>query len=397
MQVSNIIFDVVEVLIMMYFMIGYFDLYQYKKNIVLFFMLLLAGVLVCDVFLLNGGTLATIYFLFLLGYFYSCKRKVSLFDVFIIGIYVGFVFIIPTILSLFLSMFIPKDMYAYSFSFLLTAALSKVILLLFTLLLIKFNKYQFIIKNRFYWLIIISEIGILLLHTVMGNFLVIEYFNFSLYIFIYLSLIIIFVLIIIYGIHLNKLYQEKTEYEKNRQKEFYVKQSLQLIENMKFDIDNTEHRMYWIMEKIKILINQNKIDEINDVIKEFDNSFKNKQKAICSGNPYFDTVLSWKINELLIKHIDIKPLLQLTKSSRYEDIDFINTIIQILSYIKDDSKVTLNIKDQNIYVIVELYAKNDFYLKDKLNIKEIPLIIGNQYHDEEDLHVVKFILGENDE
>ena len=45
------------------------------------------------------------------------------------------------------------------------------------------------------------------------------------------------------------------QYEKQLQKEKYIKQSLRLIQNISYDIDDKKHRIHWILEHIKHLNN----------------------------------------------------------------------------------------------------------------------------------------------
>ena len=72
-------------------------------------------------------------------------------------------------------------------------------------------------------------------------------------------------------------------------------------------------------------------------------------------------MISVKINRLQDDNISIKPFFEISQNEKYDDLDFIDVISEILNYVKRNSEITLHIKGQGIYTLVELYSENDFY------------------------------------
>ena len=71
-------------------------------------------------------------------------------------------------------------------------------------------------------------------------------------------------------------------------------------------------------------------------------------------------MISVKINRLQDDNISIKPFFEISQNEKYDDLDFIDIISEILDYVKRHNEITLHIKGQGIYTLVELYSENDF-------------------------------------
>ena len=140
------------------------------------------------------------------------------------------------------------------------------------------------------------------------------------------------------------VYTEKMQYEKQLQKEKYIKQSLRLIQNISYDIDDKKHRIHWILEHIKHLNNDTN-PEISKAIEQYQ-SKNTYQKLVASKNPVFDILISVKINRLQDDNISIKPFFEIGQNEKYDDLDFIDVISEILDYVKRHNEITLHIKGQ---------------------------------------------------
>ena len=102
-------------------------------------------------------------------------------------------------------------------------------------------------------------------------------------------------------------------------------------------------------------------------------------------------MISVKINKLQDNNISIKPFFEIGQKDKYDDLDFINVIIKILDYIKRDSELTLHIKGQGIYTLVELYSQNDFYDFERCDI-DSDLVVKQTTFYKDGIYFVKFLL-----
>lgn len=270
---------------------------------------------------------------------------------------------------------------------------SKLFLILVTCWLLEHLKFTFHVPNKQYFLVIITEIVVLSIFGIIGYAAVDVTVSYN-PILVCSLLLAVFILIIINGIYFNMVYTEKMQYEKQLQKEKYIKQSLRLIQNISYDIDDKKHRIHWILEHIKHLNNDTN-PKISKAIEQYQ-SKNTYQKLVASKNPVFDILISVKINRLQDDNISIKPFFEINQNEKYDDLDFIDVISEILNYVKRNSEITLHIKGQGIYTLVELYSENDFYDYDRCKI-ESDLIVKKKNIYKDGIYYMKFLLKGTDD
>lgn len=390
MVAYSIFLNFVEVFTLTTFVYLYYSFSSRKQFCLLLTSLFLICEL-CDIFKENGIVLMLGYFI--TGYLFIIhnKRKIQFGDIFILG---GYVFLLFTYPYISYCLFGRLKNMGYEFIYLICAGItSKLFLILVTCWLLRHLKFTFPVPNKQYSLVIITEVVIL---SIFG---MISYDNVEVIasyspVIICILLLITFILIIINGIYLNRIYTEKMQYEKQLQKEKYIKQSLRLIQNISYDIDDKKHRIHWILEHIKHLNNDTN-PEISKAIEQYQ-SKNTYQKLVASKNPVFDILISVKINRLQDDNISIKPFFEISQNEKYDDLDFIDVISEILDYVKRHNEITLHIKGQGIYTLVELYSENDFYDYDRCKI-ESDLIVKKKNIYKDGIYYMKFLLKGTDD
>lgn len=390
MVAYNIFLNFIEVFTLTTFFYLYYSFSSRKQFCLLLTSLFLICEL-CDILRENG-------FILMLGYFITSylfilynKKKIYFGDVFILGVYVFLIFTYPYISYCLYGRILKLG---YETIYYVCAGISSKLFLIFvTCWLLRHLNFSFPVPNKQYLLVIITEIVILSIFGMISYDNVEKTASYNPYI-ICIMLLLTFILVIINGIYFNKIYTEKMQYEKQLQKEKYIKQSLLLIQNISYDIDDKKHRIHWVLEHIKHL-NADKNPEISKIIEQYQykNSYTN---LVASKNPIFDIMLSVKINKLQDHEINIKPFLEISQKEKYDDLDFINVIMEILDYIKRNTELTLHIKGQGIYTLVELYSQNDFYDFDRCHIQS-DLIVKQTSSIKDDIYVVRFLLKGQEE
>lgn len=390
MVAYSIFLNFVEVFTLTTFVYLYYSFSSRKQFCLLLTSLFLICEL-CDIFKENGIVLMLGYFI--TGYLFIIhnKRKIQFGDIFILG---GYVFLLFTYPYISYCLFGRLKNMGYEFIYLICAGItSKLFLILVTCWLLRHLKFTFPVPNKQYSLVIITEVVILSIFGMISYDNVEVTASYSLVI-ICILLLITFILIIINGIYLNRIYTEKMQYEKQLQKEKYIKQSLRLIQNISYDIDDKKHRIHWILEHIKHLNNDTN-PEISKAIEQYQ-SKNTYQKLVASKNPVFDILISVKINRLQDDNISIKPFFEISQNEKYDDLDFIDVISEILDYVKRHNEITLHIKGQGIYTLVELYSENDFYDYDRCKI-ESDLIVKKKNIYKDGIYYMKFLLKGTDD
>lgn len=382
MVAYSIFLNFVEVFTLTAFVYLYYSFSSRKQ-----FCLLLASLFLicelCDIFKENGFVLLVSYFIISCSFIILGKHKIQFGDMFILGGYLFLMINYPYISYCLYNKILDAG---YETVYYICAGItSKLFLILVTCWLLRHLKFTFPVPNKQYSLVIITEVVIL---SIFG---MISYDNVEVTasyspVIICILLLITFILIIINGIYLNRIYTEKMQYEK---------QSLRLIQNISYDIDDKKHRIHWILEHIKHLNNDTNT-EISKAIEQYQ-SKNTYQKLVASKNPVFDILISVKINRLQDDNISIKPFFEISQNEKYDDLDFIDVISEILDYVKRHNEITLHIKGQGIYTLVELYSENDFYDYDRCKI-ESDLIVKKKNIYKDGIYYMKFLLkGTNDD
>lgn len=390
MVAYSIFLNFVEVFTLAAFVYLYYSFSSRKQFCLLLTSLFLICEL-CDILRENGIIILLSYFIVSYLFFIHEKQKLNFGDAFILGSYIFLMSVYPYLSYCLFGRLLNSG---YDSIYYICAGItSKLFLIFITLWLLDHLNFNFPTPNKQYFLTIITEIIALSIFGIIGYAAVDSTVSYNSLIVCSLILIVFF-LIIINGIYFNRIYTEKMQYEKQLQKEKYIKQSLRLIQNISYDIDDKKHRIHWILEHIKHLNNDTNT-EISKAIEQYQ-SKNTYQKLIASKNPVFDILISVKINRLQDDNISIKPFFEISQNEKYDDLDFIDVISEILDYVKRHNEITLHIKGQGIYTLVELYSENDFYDYDRCKI-ESDLIVKKKNIYKDGIYYMKFLLKGTDD
>lgn len=390
MVAYSIFLNFVEVFTLTAFVYLYYSFSSRKQFCLLLTSLFLICEL-CDILRENGIIILLSYFIVSYLFIIHEKQKLNFGDTFILGSYIFLMSVYPYLSYCLFSRLLNSG---YDSIYYICAGItSKLFLIFITLWLLDHLNFNFPTPNKQYFLTIITEIIALSIFGIIGYAAVDSTVSYNSLIVCSLILIVFF-LIIINGIYFNRIYTEKMQYEKQLQKEKYIKQSLRLIQNISYDIEDKKHRIHWILEHIKHLNNDTNT-EISKAIEQYQ-SKNTYQKLVASKNPVFDILISVKINRLQDDNISIKPFFEISQNEKYDDLDFIDVISEILDYVKRHNEITLHIKGQGIYTLVELYSENDFYDYDRCKI-ESDLIVKKKNIYKDGIYYMKFLLKGTDD
>ncbi|RHS94481.1 hypothetical protein [Erysipelatoclostridium sp. AM42-17] len=396
MAASRLLFDFIESLIIVYFIIAYFSLPKIKKNIILYYLAIFLVEVSFDMFGWDGFEITLTHFIINNIVVYSIKRQLKFNDVFVIGLYgtlINMSVLITHIILVKVLAFLSLSSFQIYFCI---GLLSKILLFIISFIILKLKKSQISLNDKKYFCVIVSEMTIMITFSLGSYRLVSDDSDKLTLIHMLCGLAIVFLCNIVYMVYLNSLYKEKMDFEKKTQKIYYLEQGVELIKNIHFDTYQTNHRLFYVMKKLKQLAENDHNEDALKIIDQFEHEREMTSKLFSTNNPYFDMIVSIKINELIERHILIKPQISLLPGDKYKDIAFINHIVSILNYIKDNKSITLHIKDQGVYFLVEMYSKEDFYKYDQFLLQHLNLLIKSRYQHENDLYIARFLLGDSD-
>lgn len=308
-------------------------------------------------------------------------RKIN-FNYFYIPILYNLIIFITCYLGL-LSTFIIKEiftlsnLYLYFDEFLLSCYFSKFFLVIITYILIKYNKdlslsFEFKEWNYLvvFFIVLILNIGIVS-YSIFTNEIEIS----ILYIILIFLILLVFLFVVtIYNVH--KLNKNKIEYAKLEQIKKFNEEKYKLFQNMKYDLDNREHRLFYILIKIKNSVLRNDMEEI---LKNLDKGLSlsnGESNLIDTSNDVFDYILNLRIREFKEDGMDISVCAFISKKEFYDNLQLINLLMKIIDVFKKCKILKISMNELNDSVIIKFC-----YLEQDINEKEIDEILNNKMSD----------------
>jgi len=187
--------------------------------------------------------------------------------------------------------------------------------------------------------------------------------------------VVLFVILCYTYDQLIMLNKEVYENKLKKQQEKYIEENLKNIKLIKYELDNTEHRLNYILQSIKYdLEDQNYNDAIAKIEANKD-VLLNVSPVFSTKNELFDFLMNLEIKSILSEGYKIKVCAVISEHQYYNDLVIINRIINFLKETYKFSnyvELFLMEKDDNILEIkcIISYKGNDSIKKYFSNLKE---------------------------
>lgn len=187
--------------------------------------------------------------------------------------------------------------------------------------------------------------------------------------------VVLFVILCYTYDQLIMLNKEVYENKLKKQQEKYIEENLKNIKLIKYELDNTEHRLNYILQSIKYdLKDQNYNDAIAKIEANRD-VLLNVSPVFSTKNELFDFLMNLEIKSILSEGYKIKVCAVISEHQYYNDLVIINRIINFLKETYKFSnyvELFLMEKDDNILEIkcIISYKGNDSIKKYFSNLKE---------------------------
>ena len=210
-------------------------------------------------------------------------------------------------------------------------------------------------------LYLILSLIIVVIIIILFEFLFTGKFNNFMAIAIITSLIVIIILFLIIFRKIQIDHNNKIKYELELQKNKFSKENFDRMRVMYNHINETEHRMTYILMQIKHSIEMEQIDKANYVLDQYIKKVKKFSSVVNTNNPYFDFVLNAKIGEYTYEDIYLKTTLFIFENDIYNNIKFCELLLNILDLFKRQLKITkgfsLGIHQENSFVMIEVIGE----------------------------------------
>lgn len=244
-------------------------------------------------------------------------------------------------------------LFIYKYSVVFAGLTAKLIQFIMTYLFVKFRRKYYYFEDK-YWFTIITVM-------VLGE-LIIIFQNEQIISNVYTTtnvLINIFIVIIM-GISLY-FFQliEESNLEKERITKLYEKQKYQdltytFMKSAKDELDRFEHRMIYKIRNVKLEIEKHDYDEAIKLIENYRDEIHRINRTVYTGNGVFDTSMMLKLKEL---EYDVTPCFTISSREFYNNVQFMNLILELLDAIHVRS-LSLIIKEEKNICIVQCVGKD---------------------------------------
>lgn len=241
----------------------------------------------------------------------------------------------------------------YKYSRLLAGIMAKVIQLFLTFAFVRFKrKYNYFEDKYWFTIIFILLLGELILsfqvENIVDNIYSVRHIFTCIFTIIIMSISLYFFQLI-----------EESNLEKERITKLYEKQKYQdltytFMKSAKDELDRFEHRMIYKIRNVKLEIEKHDYDEAIKLIENYRDEIHRINRTVYTGNGVFDTSMMLKLKEL---EYDVTPCFTISNHEFYNNVQFMNLILELLDAIHVQS-LSLIIKEEKNICIVQCVGKD---------------------------------------
>lgn len=188
---------------------------------------------------------------------------------------------------------------------------------------------------KYWWMILILGLSIIFVLAILLESLLSNFISSNMIIVLMIAIIVISFLFIVIFRKIQIENAEKIKLALEIQKNKYNADNYNKIVVISNQIAEAEHKMMYVLMQIRYCINNKDYENATIKIDQYIKKVKSFDSIITTGNPYFDFVISRKINELTFQDIYVKKTIFICKHNIYNDKDFCDLILKII-YIRDE-------------------------------------------------------------
>lgn len=316
------------------FVAYYFDINNKKKYISLVSTICFIEISISNYFNIFDK-LAIFIVILTLFIFLNNEKKGSYLEKILICVIAGTLLYLGNLLSLLLisMLFNISTVQIYNTQELLISAiiLSKLIFTILSILIVTFKiqtKGTLTLKNGLTYLILCLIIVFVI--VTMFEVLFTGEITSKISIIIMVALIVISVLFLFIFRKLQIDNENNLKYELELQKNHFSEENYTKMKFMSNEIIETEHRMMYVLMRIKRYVDSDEKEKASFMLEQYIKKVKRFSTAINTNNPYFDFVLSSKMNEYMYEDIFLKNTLFICENDIYDNKEFCDLILYLL-------------------------------------------------------------------
>lgn len=373
MMITSLI-NFIEAFLFSYFIGNYFEL-KFRKiyisivTFIQFILLTYAG------YINSSGLWLSVSIMFIIILSLCIWKKSLKFDYIYISLLYNSLIIITTLIGVTIISVLDFLSFDTNTEFILICCISKFILLIATMLFIKLKVNLSTTFNFKDWgNIIILDFFILVgLITVSYEVITNDTPNFTSYI----LLFVLFIIAIVYRLVISKLdslNKEKINYMRTQELLKYNEQKLELMNHLKNEIAATDHRMFYMLYQIENYLVDEEYEKMEKLLEKYRETMIKYKLIIDTQNPVFDCLFSLKVNDLILKGVNVDNSIFISKQNLYNNINFINIITTILDFFSSCQAITISLSEVGSLLVVKIVYRNG-----KVNVDQLNNYLGKMF------------------
>lgn len=130
-----------------------------------------------------------------------------------------------------------------------------------------------------------------------------------------------------------KMNQLLYEVKLKEQQEKYMKENLQNLKSVKYEIENIEHRMNYILQSVEYDLQNKNYNNAMEKIKKHKETIRDVAPVFCTGNETFNFMMNLEMKFLSQNGKKIKVCTFMSQNIAYDQLSFIHRIIDVLKYL----------------------------------------------------------------
>ena len=167
---------------------------------------------------------------------------------------------------------------------------------------------------------------------------------------------------------------EKIKLALEIQKNKYNTENYNKIVAISNQITEAEHRMMYVLMQLRTCIDNMDYENASIITDQYIKKVKSFNSMITTNNPYFDFIISRKINELIFQDIYVKKTIFISQNDIYNNKNFCDLILKIIYIFEinldNSKKLNHGISQESNFVLIEVIGRlttNNFKISDEIN------------------------------
>ena len=185
-----------------------------------------------------------------------------------------------------------------------------------------------------------------------------------------LLFISLFTLVISYKQMMNRMEiinNEKMNLIRSKEIEKSNHQKLEMMKHLNNEILASEHRMFYILYQMEKYIYQEEYDKLLESLKNYRNLISKYKIVINTNNPIFGCFYSLKMNDYIVRGIDVENSIFISQKDYYNDINFLNDLTDLIDLFNQCKTLHISINEIGELLVIKIIYRDGQIIEENVS------------------------------